>query len=191
MRINKKTNRPKKLLLLSSVVVVFLVIAGAIIWWQWSSNDVSQNSADSPKEQQKSQRDSGGDSSNTPSTPSTTENNNIEREKEKEIPPQHEGPSPDASSSLTGSINYSAVAGNNLIIRTTINQTVNSGTCSLSLTSGSKNVTRSSNIAQNPSSATCEGFDIPVSELGTGTWNITININGDGKTGSLTGSVTI
>ena len=77
------------------------------------------------------------------------------------------------------------------MIRTTINQSLSSGTCNLSISNGSKTVTRSGQITPNPSSSTCEGFDIPTSELGSGNWTITIKVTSGDRSGELKGNTTI
>ena len=108
-------------------------------------------------------------------------------------PIQNEGTNPKYSPSLTGSITYSAVAEDKLIIRVNIDQMVGeNGTCALTLSKhGRKDVTKSVNTMDNPASSTCQGFDIPVKELGKGTWNVRIDLSAGGKTGHLEGQVEI
>ena len=113
------------------------------------------------------------------------------REAEKDIPPSYEGESVDNSQTLTGVISYKSVVDGSLVIRTTINQMLGSGTCSLTLSNGQKTVTRSSAIVQNPSSSTCEGFSVPTSELGSGAWNIKIEASSDNRTGTLSDNINI
>lgn len=115
---------------------------------------------------------------------------NSNHESEKNITPQYSSDDANNSPSLTGAINFKSVVDGNLMIRTTIDQMV-SGTCQLKLTNGQRVVTKESAIAQNPSSSTCEGFNVPTNELGSGNWQIEIQTSGDGKTGTLKDSVTI
>ena len=95
--------------------------------------------------------------------------------------------------SLDGVINFKSVVNDMLTIRVTINQSISSGTCSLTLTrtTDKKQVLKSAEIVQNPSSTTCKGFDVPISELGSGTWSIVIEIVDGDKTGNISGEVTI
>jgi len=97
------------------------------------------------------------------------------------------------SSAITGVINFAAVTGSNLTIRATINQSLSSGTCTLTLTraSDSKSITQTANVVANPSSTTCAGFDVPTDQLGSGSWAINLRVNNDGKTGTITGKVQI
>lgn len=50
-----------------------------------------------------------------------------------------------------------------------------SGTCSYTFTSGSKTVTKQTDANSGPSTASCNTLEVPVSELGIGTWDITID----------------
>lgn len=97
------------------------------------------------------------------------------------------------SPSLDGVINFKSVADDMLTIRATINQSISAGTCSLTLTRNTdkKQVLKSAEIVQNPSSATCKGFDVPVSELGSGKWDIVIEVTSGNKTGKINGEITI
>lgn len=131
------------------------------------------------------------DSTNPDSSSKTTDSTEPEHEEEKNIIPAYGGDDANKSTSLTGVITYKSVIDDNLIIRTTIDQTLGSGSCALTLTNGQKTVTRNSGIIQNPSSSTCEGFNIPVSELGSGNWNIEITVTSSDRTGTLKDSLVL
>lgn len=81
--------------------------------------------------------------------------------------------------------------GNTLQIRSLIDAVIGSGTCSLTLSNGSSVVTKSASIQAGPNNSTCTGFDVPVSELSTGTWTIKITVTSEGKTGTAQSQVTI
>jgi len=108
-------------------------------------------------------------------------------------PQSYESSDKTDSPSLDGVINFKSVANDMLTIRATINQSISAGTCSLTLTrtTDKKQVLKSAEIVQNPSSATCKGFDVPVSELGSGKWNIVIEVTSGNKTGKISGEITI
>lgn len=76
-------------------------------------------------------------------------------------------------------------------IRTLISATVNDGTCTLTLTQGTKSVTKTADIQSLPSSATCKGFDIPVSELSAGKWQVTVTYENSTIKSSASGSITV
>lgn len=104
-------------------------------------------------------------------------------------PVKYDGDDPNTLDSLTGSITYTGVTGNKLIIRMSINQYLGSGVCSLTLGDYSSTV----NITPSASTSTCEGFDIPISDLGnlSGKVNFTINLQSGDKTGTITGEVSL
>lgn len=52
--------------------------------------------------------------------------------------------------------------------------TFGSGTCELTIINGAKKYTRSVEIMYQPDFSSCAGFSIPVSDLGTGEWNINL-----------------
>lgn len=122
---------------------------------------------------------------------------NIEKEDEnaetgkKQTPTQYDGEDPNSLEEITGYISYSAVNQDHLSIRLTINQFLTSGTCNLTMTSGSSTVTKSAEVIGNASTATCQGFDIPLSELPSDNWNISIKITSGDKTGTITGDTTL
>lgn len=100
---------------------------------------------------------------------------------------------PIVSDALSGTINYKAVVDDALSIRVTIYQPLDTGKCVLTLvrTSDSKQVSRTTQTVENPSSSTCNGFDIPVSELGSGRWSIKVAISSGDKTGEITSEVSL
>ena len=184
---NPKKKSPKKILIITLVIaVLFVAGAGAYFLFSPKNEQDAQNNTDATDSQSKST-----DSSTEKTGKNTIETDDTGHEAEKDITPSYEGENTNASQTLTGVINYAGVTNGTLMIRTTINQTLSSGTCQLTLSNGSKTVTRSSNIAQNPSSSTCEGFDLPTSELGSGNWTITITVTSGDRTGELKGNVTI
>lgn len=185
MRVQKKTSK-KSLIITLSVIIVLATGAGA--YALLSQNSSSSESIASDDNQSNSVEDS---SVSSESASTSTDSSSTTHESEKDIQPSYEGENANNSASLTGVINYKSVVGTNLSLRTTINQTLSSGTCQLTLSNGAKVVTRSSAISQNPSSSTCEGFDIPTSELSAGTWNIEVIITSGDRTGILKDSVTI
>ncbi len=189
MRIKKKHNKKPLIITLATLVVV--AILGALAYLLIAQGDDSSGSTNTPSTQQIRDRNSRETSDNPAIDAEATPSTSGAIEEQKDTQPSYEGPDANTSPSLTGSINYSAVVGSNLVIRTTIDQSLGSGTCELVLTSGAKTVSKSTDITPNPSSSTCTGFDIPVAELSPGNWNITINLSANDKTGVLTGVVKI
>jgi hypothetical protein len=55
---------------------------------------------------------------------------------------------------------------------------VAAGTCTLEITNGTKSASKSAPVIYQPEFSTCAGFSIPVSEVGSGTWAITLKLAG-------------
>ena len=106
-------------------------------------------------------------------------------------PTQYEGPDVNTLDYLSGVITYAGAIDNYLTISTTINQYLSTGTCELILTQGGKTVSHTADIIANPSSSTCDGFNISLSELGSGSWNIDIRLTSGDKNGTITGEVSL
>lgn len=110
----------------------------------------------------------------------------------KQTPKQYETPDSDKPSAytLTGTLNAN-IAGSKLQIRVTIAQLLDNGTCQLTLTNKSSGdvVTRKADTINNPSSASCKGWDVPLNELSAGTWNVDILVTSGDKSGHITGEV--
>lgn len=81
--------------------------------------------------------------------------------------------------------------GSTLNIRSLIQYVTDTGSCTLTLTNSQSVVTKTSSIQALANASTCEGFDIPVSQLITGTWHIKIDVVSGELTGTATGSVQI
>ena len=103
-------------------------------------------------------------------------------------PEQYEG----QDDKLTGTITYSEKSGDKFRIRVNINQLLKlPGTCKLTVTSATTVVyTQTVSIISNPSSGSCEGFDIPLSSIPSGDLNIKIEVNANQKTGLIEGRIT-
>lgn len=184
MQVRKKS---KKKLVIVSLIVTTLLIAGGIAVYLLLSPSKGQNSNTPAKDTSETTKKLAN-----PDTETSAETNNTKAlEAEKNIQPSYEGENVNNSESLTGVVSHKSVTGSNLIIRTTINQTLSSGECKLTLVNGQKTITRTSDIAQNPSSSSCEGFDVPTSELGNGTWSISITITSGDRTGTIIDNVSL
>ena len=107
-------------------------------------------------------------------------------------PEQYEGQDVNQLDKLTGTITYSEKSGDKFRIRVNINQFLKlPGTCKLTVTSATTVVyTQTVSIISNPSSGSCEGFDIPLSSIPSGDLNIKIEVNANQKTGLIEGRIT-
>lgn len=111
---------------------------------------------------------------------------------EKEKVAQYDGEDPNTAEGLTGAMTYAGVSGDNLIIRVNIDQYISDGNCVLSLTRDGGEVYRdTANVATAAATATCEGFNVPVSEIGGGHYDIVIKVNSGEKSGAINGEVDV
>lgn len=78
-----------------------------------------------------------------------------------------------------------------LQIRSMIDTLIPNGSCTLTLTKDSQTVTKTAQTYPTASISTCQGFDVPTSELSAGTWNVKIEVNAEGKRGQATTTVQI
>lgn len=94
----------------------------------------------------------------------------------------------------TGSVEVEITALNQtdtyLQIRTMI-QTLQPGTCSLTVTKGSDVVTRTAGSQALANSSSCKGFNIPLNELSPGEWTVDVKFNNPELSGSVTDRITI
>lgn len=192
MRVQRKSKKP---IIIASAIIVALISAG-LIWYYASSTksntENSQGQSTSSQGDSRSNDDTRGSQEDSAQLQSDRDSGqSVEHEKEKDLPQLYEGDNTNRSNSLTGVITTKSVASGSLTIRNTINQLVDTGSCKLTLTSGSRTVTRSVEIIQNPSSSTCAGFDVPVAELGQGQWSIQIDITSGDKQATLKDTVNI
>lgn len=167
-----------------AIILVLLIAAVVVIYLVWDSyfSDRKQDEESGQSVEQVEE--------NKP-----TQEDNVEIIDETSDEPkvvQYDGKDPNTSDELSGVITYAGVSGGNLMIRVNIDQYLEDGNCTLSLARGGSNIYSSvARVATSASTATCEGFDVPVSEIGGGVIDIVIDINADGKDGVIRGEVQI
>ena len=87
---------------------------------------------------------------------------------------------------------YAGVLGNDLMIRVNIDQYLSGGSCGLSLIRDDvvqySNVV---NVVDSAATATCEGFNVPIAEIGSGSYQIIIKITSGEKVGVIRGEVNV
>ena len=121
-----------------------------------------------------------------------TESQVNQDEEDQKTPIQNDGDDPNTKDFLTGVLTMAEVSGDVLRIRLNIDQYLASGNCELTLTSNQGvTFTDSAAIVPVASTSTCEGFDIPTSNLATGNWTINISLEAGDKIGTINGEVNI
>lgn len=82
--------------------------------------------------------------------------------------------------------------GPTVYIRAIIDSVLSSGTCTLSMTGpNSKTYSATAPIQAMASSSTCQGFNVPMTNLTSGSWKITVSIASGSNTGSATTEKTL
>ena len=164
------------------VVVVIFVVAAVTAFLIWNNNFREKKDdriyIDSLQEDRKKESDNKKEDEDEP-------------EDEKKVK-QYEGEDPNKGESLTGAVTYAGVEGDNLVIRVNIDQYLYDGKCLLGLFKGDEKIySAEAGITTAATTATCEGFNVPVSELGNGGFETVIDLNSGEKAGIINGKVEI
>ena len=123
----------------------------------------------------------------TPTEPEPTET----PAEDAKTPTKYEGENPNQKSSITGAITYASKNGDKLTIRVNIDQYLTTGNCNLVLSQNGTDIYgASANLIDSASTSTCEGFDVPATNL-SGKYLITINLVSGNKTGRVTKEVNL
>lgn len=182
----KKSFSPIKFLIVMAVFVVAVALIIEFVDFKAIFNgfkqpENSQSATDSKKSEAKEDIPNPHSESTNP--------DQLSKDEEKKVP-QYEGEDPNKSNDITGIISHSSVSNNKLILRVTIDQYLNSGTCVLKMThQDGTSYQSTANVAESASTSTCEGFDVPTSALKSGKWSIVITISSNGKSGTISGEV--
>ena len=194
-RVSQKKSHKNKIIVWSLFFLVLIILAGVIIYQ--ISKDNNQRLKDSvlPEKTEKIEskiENTGVTNSETIKTEDGTPEDAAAGRTPK-TPEKYEGQDVNKLEKLTGAITYSAKTTDKYRIRVNIDQFLKlPGTCMLSVISAGKVMyTDYVNIVSNPSSGSCEGFDIPLTKLSPGEYNIKIEVNANQKTGIIEGKVTI
>lgn len=190
MKINTSRKSYKKLLLATGAVMLVAAVgygtyASTTNHWpfvasqQAASNNTSPETATSSPDQTSTapvdtENTTGSDKTTTPTSPKTPDNN--------------DSPNKPTSDKVGVTITSITTNDNAVQVRSLIEAVTSSGSCTLTFSKNGTNVVKTSGIQALPSSSTCKGFSIPLGELSKGTWNVTLNVTADNKTGSATAS---
>ena len=169
------------------IILILLIAAGVVVFLVW----------DNYFKEDKEGKDS-EESEVVVAVLGNQDNSKVEKEdkqpeviEKKEIV-QYEGSNPNQNSNVTGALTYAGVVGKNLVIRVNIDQYLSGGNCKLSLiTDGVVVHEEFAGISESATTSTCEGFNVPVAGLASGTYQILINVSAGEKMGKISGEVKI
>lgn len=166
------------------IILILLIAAGVVVYLVWDNyfnekksigEQAETNQVEKKQEEKRGVNDGVSD----------------DDDDEKKVK-QYEGEDPNKKAELTGVVTYAGVNGDKLTIRVNIDQYVGEGTCGLSLKRGGGDIYNAeARIVDSATTATCEGFDVPLSGLGSGDLAIVIYISSGDKTGEIKGEVRI
>ena len=194
-RVYQKKSRKNKIIVWSLFFLVLIILAGVIVYQILKDNNKSSKVPILPKKTEKIEskiENTGVTNSETIKTEDGTPEDAAAGRTPK-TPEKYEGQDVNQLEKLTGTITYSAKTTDKYRILVNIDQFLKlPGTCMLNVISAGKVVYNDYvNIISNPSSGSCEGFDIPLTKLSPGEYNIKIEVNANQKTGIIEGKVTI
>ncbi len=183
MAAKRRTRKSRKWI--SRLFFLLLIVAACVLcYFVWDAyfRDKSPKGDDSKPQ----------DSSVETKTDDKKEEDKTEQKDEKEKVPQYDGDDPNTAPGLTGAITYTGVSNGYLRIRVNIDQYLASGSCNVILTRGGTQIFSDyANIVSSASTATCEGFDIPVASLGSGSTQIKVTFSSGDRSGAVTGETSI
>lgn len=175
MKITRKKNK-KLITTLSILAIIILCIGGYFAYKYLNSSPVSQ--LDKPNNR------GAGTSQN--STPTADKNDAPPMDKTpKQFDPPSNPQSIDKSNNIPIVIN-TITDENTLYVRTTISELLGEGDCKLTLVnkSVSKPITLTSKIINSASSSSCDGWDIKLNTLSSGSWQIRVDITSGSRSGT-------
>ena len=174
----KKQKKNKKWLYWLLMLVLF-VTAAVVVYLVWNTYFRD--------------KDEGQNSGVTVETVEIQKQEELQNQEEAGIPNkpkvvQYDGEDPNDAEELSGVITYAGFSGDRLMVRVNIDQYVDDGECRLDLMRGGVLVHEEvTGMVGNASTASCDGFDVPIDVIGEGAVEIEIHLNSKGKTGVIRG----
>ena len=173
------------------ILVVLLVAAGVVVYLVWD-NYFNDKKEDKQEERVAGQVDKKENMDKNENASEEKEKDEAEKAVEAKKVEQYEGDNPNAAGELSGAVTYAGVSGGVLMIRVNIDQYLDGGECGLTLSRGGGTIYSSiTDIVGGPSTASCAGFDVPLSELGGGVVEININVKSGERSGVIHGEANI
>ena len=185
---NKKSNRVLiGVIIFMFVALLIVTIAVIVISGRKAQQEIGTNPTEQQSDEEQNSDDEDGDKEENNES-NSGENGEISGEVDE-----------NDENKITGNIDYRALVGDTLSIRTTINELFNDGTCSLTITGPHEQVYKLTDkiIPNSASTSTCVGFDINMDlvekdeERRSGKWTITIDLASGGRTGQLVSEMTL
>lgn len=184
MKIKTQKNSNKKIIvwLIIILLLIGIGVSAYVYYHQSHRGSDSQSNGVNLKPATKEQKDAGDQSK------SSTVNTDSSSNSSKSTGTQ---PSDPSSSNVNVQTSASAQNGATYQLRYLISSVENDATCTLTLTKGSSTVTKTAKTQALAQSSTCQGFDIPTSELSPGTWQAVMVVSGNNINGSASSTIQV
>lgn len=171
------------------IMVVLFVAAGVVAYMVWD-NYFSNKKEDRQEEQVVEEAEKKESAEKAEDVEKGKDE--AERAVEQKKVEQYDGDDPNAAEELSGAITYAGVANGVLMVRVNIDQYLEGGQCELNLARGGSVIYNSvTEVVGGPATSSCAGFDVAVSELGTGAIEINVGINSGERSGMIRGEANI
>jgi len=179
MKINKQ-KKPKKTLITVLIAALILASIGGALYatssFPFSSDSTDDKiNLDTPTEEQKQQ---GEDTKQDTIESEQTESENSD---EADIPKDENANPGSNSGGLETIITVLEADQNTLYVRSETQGIYAEGSCTLTLTKSGRTITKTAGVQALPQTTTCKGFNIPRSELSSGTYSVTLKVSAGGK----------
>jgi cytoskeletal protein RodZ len=163
-RVNRYLKSPKKLWI---GLVILLIIVGLLLWY--NHNNTDKNTTDTTQTAaQKAEAQ----------TEAQAKKDLIESSNQTTTPPTSNPPA-NTSTSITALSARQEDNGTVTIMTRLTSDT--QGSCTLSITNGSRTYSKVVDIIYQPEFSTCAGFSVPINSLGFGNWNIALSSGASSK----------
>lgn len=178
MKLKPKSSKKKIILVILAIIAV---LAASVAGYAFYNSQ--QNSKDTGMETDNSQ------DANPLDEQSETQQQSYEEQKKEEQADNQDDTPPDATLEVT----FTSVGqmDTTVRVRAEINALLEGGTCTLTLTKGTSVLTETAATYPTANVSTCQGFDIPTTELSAGIWNATLEVTKDGQSGRATTTVDV
>jgi hypothetical protein len=165
---NKRQKQsPLKWALIVSGVVVLLLSTGTFALWTTGSGPFSPDSSpltDAPTQEQLDE-----EKQQNANDKQDFLDGQVGNDGEPNVPPVSDG-----------DISLTAKTEDNSLVVSANLASIGSGTCELKLEKDTAQLERLADVIYTPSYSTCAGFDVPISQLSTGTWTISLSVSQNG-----------
>lgn len=178
----RRKNKQKKIWIIIAILLVMVV--GVVI--AFILNNQQKESVQEKEEEKTEQVENKEEKKENQAV------NQPEETIEKKKVEQYEGEDPNSRNDLSGVVTFADKVDDKLMIRVNIDQYLESGECELILKKDDATIHSSiANIIDNASTASCDGFEVPLESLGGGKVDIIINLKAGERSGLIRGEVNL